>query len=791
MLKNYLLIAYRNAVKNKLHAGINIAGLSIGLACCIFIYLHIAEEMSYDSFQSKGDRIYRVIRKSMIDGGENRVGVTSARYAPALANDFEGLVAESCRVGPSQALVQYQDHSFLEEQFYLTDANFLDMFSLELAKGNPQTALAKPNGLVLTQEAAVKYFGQADPLGQTVTIDTEEEYIVTGVLQPLPAKMHLEFSMLGSIITYQEREWFDSWSGNWLHTYILLEENARKADLEARLPAFTDKYISDNTRRPDQRMDLELQPLDEIYFATGVVYDIGIKHGNLSFIYILSAIGAFILLIACINFMNLATARATRRAREVGIRKSLGAMKTQLIGQFIGESVILTLTSLLLAIVLVIMILPIFSSFLEVSFSLTGQPWYVYTVLMGLIVLLAILTGLYPAFIISSFKPAVALKGETRYSGGTLLRKGLVVFQFLISSTLIVSTLIVGEQLDFLQSKDLGYDKDQVIILPIAFNEVEKEKRSLKEALLRQKDVVQVSMISGEPGGFHDRQPFRIDGSETVFPMRTIFTDYDYLTTFGVELVAGRNFSRDFSTDPQEALIINEEAAAYLGWSAEEAIGQSIYVENDSLHRKVIGVVEDFHYISLHDKIEPLAISMKDYHRLIAVKLSSAEMSSALTKVENIWNEIAPGYPFIYQFLDQSYAELYEAEQKQGQLFTLFSGLAIFIACIGLFGLATFSAERRTKEIGIRKVLGASVSQLVTLMSRDFTLLVLIAFVLAAPTAYYLMDQWLASFAYRIQIPWWVFVLAGAFSLLIAWGTISYQSIRAATANPTNSIRSE
>ena len=791
MLKNCLLIAYRNSIKNKLHASINIAGLSIGLACCIFIYLHVAEEMSYDSFQEKGDRIYRVIRKSMIDGDENRVGVTSANYGPTLASDFEGLVAESCRVGPSQALVNYQDHSFMEDQFYLTDANFLNIFSLELERGNFKTALAKPNSLVLTQEAAVKYFGQANPIGKTVTVDAEEEYMITGVLKPLPAKMHLEFTMLGSIVTYQEKEWFGSWSDNWLHTYILLEENARKTDLEARLPTFTDKYISDNTRRPDQRMDLELQSLNDIYFATGVAYDIGIKHGNLNFIYILSAIGTFILLIACINFMNLATARATRRAREVGIRKSLGALKFQLIGQLIGESVILTLASLLLAIALVIMILPVFSDFLELNFSLAEQPWYIYTTLIGLTFLLAMLTGLYPAFIISSFKPAVALKGETRYSGGTLLRKGLVVFQFLISSTLIVSTLTVGQQLDFLQSKDLGYEQERLIILPIAFNEVEQEKHNLKNRLLQQKDVSQVSIVSGKPGGFHDRHAFRIEESETIFPMRTVFTDHDYLKTFGVTLVAGRDFSRDYSTDPQEALIINKEAAAYLGWSAEEAVGQDIYVVNDSITRKVIGVVEDFHYISLHNKIEPLAISMKDDHRLIAVKLSSEEMSSALVGIEDTWNEVARNYPFTYEFLDQSYAELYKAEQQQEQLFSLFSGLAIFIACIGLFGLATFSAERRTKEIGIRKVLGASVTQLVTLISRDFTILVLVAFALAAPTAYFLMEQWLASFAYRIDISWWIFILAGGFSLSIAWITISYQSVRAATANPTQSIHSE
>jgi putative ABC transport system permease protein len=791
MLKNYLLIAYRNSIRNKLHAGINIAGLSIGLACCIFIYLHVAEELSYDSFQAKGDRIYRVLRVSSIDGLDNRVGVTAAQYGPALASDFEGQIRESCRVGPSEALLDYQGRRFVEEQFYLTDPNFLEMFSLELEKGNEETALAKPNSLVLTQETAIKYFGDADPMGQTITLDTDEEFMVTGVLKPLPSKMHLEFDVLASMITYRESDWYDNWDGNWLQTYVLLEENTNIADVEARLPAFTDKYFSDNTEFPNRRMDIELQPLDEIYFSSGILYDIGVKHGNINFIYVLSAIGFFILLIACINFMNLATARATRRSREVGIRKSLGAMRSQLIGQFIGESVILTLASLLLAIALVIMILPVFSSFLEESFSLVAQPWFVYLALLILIVLISMLTGLYPAFIVSSFKPATALKGETRYSGGTLLRKGLVIFQFLISSALIVATLTVGEQLSFLQSKELGYEREQVIILPVTNNEVQAEKQRLKEKLLLQKEVAEVSLMSGEPGGFHDRQAFMVESKEDIFPMRTVFTDHDYLKTLAVELLAGRDFSLDYGTDEQEAIIINEAAARFIGWSVEEAVGKEIYVKNDSAYRQVVGVVENFHFASLHEKIEPLAITIGDYHRMMAVKLATTEMPAALAGLEKSWSEMAPSYPFAYTFLDQSYAELYEAEQKQGQLFSLFSGLAIFIACIGLFGLATFSAERRIKEIGIRKVLGATVPQLVKLMSRDFTLLVLIAFVLAAPLAYFLMEQWLASFAYRIAIPWWIFAAAGGFSLAIAWLTISYQSFKAATSNPTESIRSE
>ncbi len=493
MLKNYLLIAYRNAAKNKLYAVINIAGLSIGLVCCIFIYLHVSEEMSYDSLQSAGDRIYRVIRQSTNEGEQSLVGVTAAQYAPALASDFEGQIQESCRVAPSQALLEYQGNRFVEKQFFLADPNFLEMFSLELEKGNVQTALAQPNSLVLTQETATKYFGDTDPMGQTITLDTDEAFMVTGVLQPLPSKMHLEFDVLASMITYQEADWYDDFNGNWLQTYILLEENTDVADIEARLPAFMDKYFSDNTEFPNRRVDIVLQPLDEVYFSSGILYDIGVKHGNINFIYTLSAIGFFILLIACINFMNLATARATRRSREVGIRKSFGAMRSQLIGQFIGESVIMTLTSLLLAIALVIIILPIFNNFLEESFSMNEQAWFNYLALLVLIILISMLTGLYPAFIVSSFKPATALKGETRYSGGTLLRKGLVVFQFLISSALIVATMTVGQQLSFLQSKELGYAREQVIILPLSNKEVQDEKKRLKEKLLLQKEVAEVA----------------------------------------------------------------------------------------------------------------------------------------------------------------------------------------------------------------------------------------------------------------------------------------------------------
>ena len=792
MLKNYLLTAYRNSLKNKLYAGINVLGLAIGITGCLFIILYVQHERSYDQFHEKKDRIFKVYRTSDRDGyGE--IGPTSPPYAEGLRNDFPEEVEAAVRVMPRSGLITHGEKAFTGDNISFVGKDFLQVFTFPLIQGDPTMALEEPSSVVLTADMAKKYFGDQDPIGQPLEYENEYPMVVTGVLAPIPENSHIEFDFLASVHLFEQEEWFTGWWNNNMMTYVLLKEGAEEEALERQFPAFMDKYFGEDFERLGLRLGLTLMPLTDVYFANNTKFDAWTKHGNQAMTYIFLAVALFILLIACINFMNLATARAARRSTEVGVRKTLGANRSDLVYQFFGESFLTTFVAILLTVVLMTVLLPSFNQFAEVNLSLPLNTFTFPLLLLATVIGVSLLAGIYPALFLSAFVPVKALKGTQR-SGtkGKYLRKCLVVFQFVISIVLVIAVLVVNQQMQFVQNQRLGFDKERVMLLEIDNDELYNQRASFKSRLQQNARIAHITTTSGEPGGFHDVYSFSVEGQEEEVMMNTVFTDTDYMATFGLTMVAGRNFSPQRSTDTLEAVILNEAAVRALDWSPEEALGKEVTNPfSDSIPRRVIGVVEDYHFASLHNQIDPLAIMLSDDVRMVAIKTTTGAMSPVIDLVSDTWSDVVSQHPFAFTFLDESYNQLYRAEQKQGQVFTLFASVAIFIACLGLFGLVTFVAEQRTKEIGVRKVLGASVLQLVRLLTQDFVSLVIIALVVASPIAYYAMQQWLADFAYRVPLRPTVFLLAGLLALLIAMLTVSWQSARAALANPVDALRNE
>ncbi len=794
MLLSYFRIALRNLVKHKVYTVVNVAGLSVGIACCLFIFLFVHNEMSYDAFFENGDRIYRVRRVGEMNGEKIGIPYVSPPYAPALRNDFPDEIVHAVRVMPERGLVTYGDKAFQENKLFFTDSTFFEVFSYPLLQGDPRTVLDKPNSLVITPAAARKYFGDADPVGKVLDIDNGTYlYEVTGVMAPPPGNAHLDFDFLASTGPFAKKDFFKSWGYNALATYVLLADNASASRLETRFPAFMDKYMSDHFKQSGNRTDITLQPLRDIYFGQHLGFDPSL-HGDLQVIYLFSTVALFILAIACINFMNLSTARSSGRAKEVGMRKVMGAFRTDLIAQFLGESLLLTLLGVALALVLVYAGLPWFSAFLEKPLALPlGNPGF-WAFLAGLTLVVGTLAGTYPAFFLSGFQPIRVLKGRfTAGRGSGQLRKGLVVVQFGISVLLVVSTFIIVRQLDYVQAKKLGFDKEHTLLVRISNGEIWNSRENFINDLHRIAQVREASAMSGEPGGFHDGLPFDVEGKTgEPWQLRTVFTDHRYVKTMGLKVIAGRDLSEAYSTDVLEGMLLNRAAVKKLGWSPQEALGKAFKNRLvDSLPRRVVGVVEDFHFSSLKEEIQPLAISMGDDNRVIAIRLTAGNPQEAISRIEGAWRKIVPKYPFTYEFLDQVYDNLYRAEQKQRTILGIFAGVAIFVACLGLFGLAAFTAEQRTKEVSVRKVLGASVGNVVLLLSKDFVKLVLVAIALAVPLAWYLMHQWLQDFVYRISIGPDVFLLAGGLAVGIALLTVSYHAIRTALSNPAKTLRSE
>jgi putative ABC transport system permease protein len=802
MIKNYLKSARRNILKNKGVNGINILGLSLGLASCLLILLFILDELSYDKFHQKADDIVRVVFKAEIGGEEISEAVVMPPVGPTLEKEFPEVLNAARLRKMNNPTLTYENRNYSDFEFAYIDPEFLQIFDLNIVKGNSTNPLENPNSVIITQEEAKRYFGDENPIGKSLKFDEwDKQFTVTAIIEEIPDNSHFEFDVFASMNGYDYAK-STTWVNSDFHTYLLLKDGKQYAELESKLPGIMDKYMGPQIResigipysefKDNNRVGLFLQPLTDIHLNPDFVSSGDLKPGlEIKYLYIFGAVAIFMLFIACINFMNLATAAASKRAKEVGIRKVLGSDQKQLIKQFLTESILVTLIATLIAILLVIIFLPTFN-------QLAGKALQIFDLLqfsillttLALIILVAFLAGGYPAFFLSSFKPVQVLKSRFTTSGKSNLRNALVIFQFIISAGLILATIIVYQQMAYIQNKDLGYDKEHVLVLRKA-QLLGDQREAFKNQILDNPKVKSVSNSSFIPAGTTDvsMSGVLMDG-EYQRRMFIYNVDEAYIPTLGLELTAGRNFSKDFGNE-EDKVIINETAAKSLGFH-KDAIGKNFTQDTDEGGRKltIVGIVKDFHFESLHRKIDPLILMYNPYGGLI-IRTNKGDVSSLLSSMENEWQQFNNKEPFSYTFLDESFNKTYLREQKMGTILSIFTGLTIFVACMGLFGLVTFAAERRVREIGIRKVLGSSVPEIIGLLSKDFLKLIFVSFIIAFPLGFFLMEKWLQDFAYRIQISWWMFLLAAFLTTLIALITIGFKSFKAASANPIESLRTE
>jgi putative ABC transport system permease protein len=792
MLKNYFKTAWRNLVKNKVFSFINILGLTIGITVCMMIYLFIMNEFSFDRFHKNNDSIYRVMRGFESDGKSGSVAYLSGLHVPALLNDFKGQIIKAVRVGENDNLFTVGTKSFHEKKELDVDTGFFSLFSFPLIKGTPTTVLKNLNSVVLTETTAKKYFGSVnDAMGKIIMLNKETPLKVTGIAKDVPSNSHLYFDIVTPLERYKDAGWMTRWINNGVYTYIQLTPNVTQVQIEKQLPAFVEKYLGSDLRKYGYKWSLSLTPLKDVYFDSTSLDSI--RHGDKIVVYIFLSIAILILLIACINFMNLSTIRAAERSKEVGLRKVLGALRNNLVWQFIGESVLLTTISCILAIILLAAVMPWYNELLGYTLNVSWNTLPVYLFFVGIIIVVGFLAGSYPAFFLSAFSPIQALKGKLKLGkGGASFRQVLVVVQFSISVFLIVGTIVITKQMSYVKNKQLGYNKEQTLIIPIDNGDIYKNLNSFKTELQTQTAVQSISGMSGVPGGFFDGQTFDVEGQTEKWNANTEFADFEFVKTLGLKIIAGRDFSSQFPTDTTEAVLINKTAAAKLGWTPQQAIGKWIFNSTgDSNKRRIIGVVDDFNFQSLKQNVNALVISPAEDRRQILVRLKPGNLQTDIALVKNAYNKAAPAYPFEYKFLDQQFNDIYQKDIRQQTILSVFAGLAIFVACLGLFGLASFTATKRLKEIGIRKVLGSSVQSIVVLLSKDLLKPVLIATCISLPAGYWTMNKWLQNFAYKTDLKWWIFVLAALITLGIALLTVSTKAIKAAIANPVKSLRTE
>lgn len=792
MFKNYFKTAWRNLRKNKVLSLINILGLTIGITVCLMIFIFIVNEFNHDSFHKDGARIYRVMRGFESEGKSKSVAYLSGMYAPALENEYRGQIEEVIRVNQNDNLITLGDRSFHEKKIINPDSNFFSFFSFPLLKGDPKTALKDPHSIVLTETVAKKYFGDAsEAMGKTLMLDKDIPLKVTGIAKDISSNSHLEFDIIIPLENYKDASWMTNWSNNGIYSYVKLAPNVSEAQIEKQLPAFMEKYMGSNMRKFGFKFTLSMTPLKDVYFSNES-FD-GVKHGDRTVVYIFLSIAALILLIACINFINLSTIRAAERSKEVGLRKVLGALRNNLIWQFISESVLLTGISCVLSIGLLFLVMPWYNELLGYSLIASWSTPPIYLFLAGVILIAGFLAGSYPAFFLSAFSPIQALKGRLRLGkGGASFRQALVVVQFSISVFLIVGTIVITKQMNFIKSRQLGYNKEQTLLVRIDNNDIYRNLRAFKNELQKESRVQSVSAMSGEPGGFFDGHMFEVEDHAERWNARTEFADFEFVSTLGLKVIAGRDFSASFPTDTTGSVLINKTAATRLGWTPDQAVGK--WIENtirDTSRRHIIGVVEDFNFQSLKSDIEPLVIAPNMDRRVIAVKLKAGDLPGSIATVEKAYKQVAAAYPFEYSFLDQQFDDLYKKDIRQQTILSVFSMLAIFVACLGLFGLASFTAIKRFKEIGVRKVLGSSVQGIVLLLSKDLLKPVIIATCIALPAGYWVMNNWLQDFAYKTPLSWWVFALAALITFGIAFITVYVKAIKAALTNPVKSLRSE
>ncbi len=810
MFRNYLTVALRNLWKHKFYSIINILGLAIGLACFLFILLFIRDELSYDLYHEKADRTYRVNFEGHAFEQDLNFAVVGAPLGPTILEAYPE-VEQQCRFRRyGSYAVRYKDQSYTEDAVIFADSTLFDVFSFDLVKGDPQKALIEPNTIVITEEMAEKYFGSEDPIGKNLTLDNDELCRVTGVMKAIPKNTHFNFDMFVSMATTGESR-NNMWMSNNFQTYVVLRKGADPDQVNAKFDQLVRDYVGpeieqfmgktmDDLLAAGNFINFSLFPMSKIHLYSDKQEELAAT-SDIKYIYIFAFIGVFILLLACINFMNLSTARSASRAKEVGMRKVVGAGRAQLIFQFLSESVVITFLGFLLAIVSLITLLSRFNVLAgkELSIAQINQP-SLWAFMLFLVAFVGILAGSYPAFYLSAFKPIAVLKGRLvkRLGHQISLRSILVIFQFAITVGLIVGTMIISSQLSYIQNKKLGFDKEQILILN-NFYTLDNNCQPFKDEVLKHPQVINASMSSSLPTPSSRNSSATFLG-RTPDPTKThvlqLFTvDHEYIPTMGMEIVDGRAFSRDFPSD-SSAVILNQSAVEMYG--LDDPLGQEISTfsggtpENPEITTtKVIGVVENFHYESLRSKIGPLAIFLGPSRGRLSIKMKGGDVPAFINDMQKQWTTMGPGQPFNYTFMDEEFSTVYEAEDRIGQIFSVFTFLAIFIACLGLFGLATFTAEQRTKEVGIRKVIGASIGRIFILLTAEIMKWVLIANLIALPIAYYFMSQWLEGFAYPVDLNWMTFTIALVMSLVIALITVSYQALRTAWMKPVKSLRYE
>ena len=805
MLKNYFKIFLRNINRFKLYSIINIVGLAVGMTACILILLFIQAEVSYENMHTRAEQIYRVLTIDKALGTNNqRVGITMPALGPALPENFETVEAALRITGGGRTLLRYQDQpAIYAEQMRSADANFFDFFDYPLLQGDPATALQEPCSLVLTESLARQLFGDDPPMGQTLRTGSGTELKVTGILQDLPANTHLEFDALGSIATVASQAranqppgstqpiWVEMWQLIAMPTYVRFAEGASIEGIEEKFTQLTrDNGVSEN-------FEITLQPLRDVHLkSTDIIFDQVNNKGDLNSVYIFAAIALLILVIAAVNYMNLSTARSTERAKEVGLRKVVGSRRAQLIGQFLGESLLITLLALLLALPLTWLALPFLNNLAgsALVFDPVGNvPLLLF--LVSMLVLVGVLAGLYPAFVLAGFTPVTVLKGSFKTGKkGTALRIGLVVFQFALSIALIGVTLIIQQQLNYVQHKDLGYHKEQVLIFDMFDQNMGQNLETFRTELLQHSAFADAATASNVPGRTFGRTRVRPEGvsDEDIWIWSVFSVSPEALPALGMEMALGRNFSREMATDTSGAVLVNETAMRQLGW--DDPLNKRLYFgQQDSVGTGIIGVVKDFHFAGMHQNIEPVVIFPLNSSpgNLLAARIQPGRIPEAMEIAQAAWRDVYPDYPFNYSFLDEEFADLYRRDLNTGKIVNIFSALAILIACLGLFGLASHSITQRFKEIGVRKVMGASAGSIVRLLVLDFVRWVALANLFAWPLIWFGASKWLESFAYRIDIAPLPFLIASLAALAVAIITVISQSWRAALINPARALRYE
>lgn len=798
MLRNYLLIAIRSLYKNLGYTSINIIGLAIGLACCLLVTLYVRFELSYENFHEHKNSIYRYIPRGERDGQVNMQTMLPAGFGPLIDESFHEVEMFTRFSDVDERPLLRKGDTFLDTKMLsVADKDFFRMFSFSLVQGDASTVFQRPNTIAIAESVATKYFPNGEALGQVIRYNNAYDYEITAVFKDVPANSHLKFTYLTTFETIakmvqdqyglpadQFLNSLDAWNYS---TYFFIPQGTNPAELAKRI----DKKFTEARKETfnEQALGDWLQPLSEIHFTKGIKADSA--NGDMGYVYIFSAVALMILIIACFNFMNLSTARAMKRAKEVGLRKVMGAFRHQLIKQFLGETVVMVSIALVISLLLLEAMVPAFNALVGQSLSLDffgTNGVLVYILLAGLFT--GIVAGSYPAFYLSSFVPAQVLKGQAGPSGNAGLRKVLTVLQFGVATFLMIGTLVVYQQMSYIQNTNLGFDQENIVYMTPP-NELWTKRDVFKTNLLQNASVKSVSFSNGTPG--MESSTWQYDFPGLAIPkrsMNTMIIDYEYLKTYGLEVVDGRNLSPEYATDSLESYLINEAAVADL--MLEHPVGTPIRALDGHPAGKIVGVVKDFHYRSLHRKIEPLVLRIDPGNMwCMSVKLNAGNLKDQLALIESEWKKLAPDYPVSYQFVDETIERQYKAEQNTGLLVGAFATLAIIIACLGLLGLTAFMTEQRKKEIGVRKVLGASVSGIVILMSKDFSRLIVIAFVIVVPVAWYVTNQWLNDFAYKIAVSPFVFVAAGFMVLLIAFGSVFYQALKAALINPSETLRNE